>query len=93
MQNIITVTKDATSYAIPSDVSVIYFYNPFRGDVLGQVFNNIHRSIELSPRRLIIIYRNVGHLEDVVGRPDWLDKKAEVPSLHGHGFVIYESRI
>lgn len=57
------VCADATKWPIPSDVNVMFLYNPFRGAVLHSVLANILESFTAFPRHLRIIYR----------RPNWLD--------------------
>jgi hypothetical protein len=56
-QNVEIVTADAVHYAVPDDVTVIYFYNPFRGEVFGRVVENVVASLDRRPRALRIIYR------------------------------------
>ena len=62
---------------MPPDVSVIYLYNPFRGEILQRFFENIRRSLEQAPRRLTVIYKNPGHFEREVDPFPWLVEKAE----------------
>ena len=50
------VTCDATKFAIPPDVSVIFFNNPFEGEVLRSIFRDIRQSVDSHPRRVTIIY-------------------------------------
>jgi SAM-dependent methyltransferase len=52
------IAADATEYEIPDDVTVIYFANPFAGDVLAKVFAAIRTSVARRPRsvRLLCIY-------------------------------------
>jgi len=48
------VEADATTYRVPTEVTVIYFYNPFTGAILQQVVDNIHKSLVEAPRKLTI---------------------------------------
>jgi predicted RNA methylase len=57
------VLADATRFAIPNDVNVIYFFNPFLGTVLRQVISNILASYEARPRTMYIVYFNTIHFE------------------------------
>jgi len=43
---------DAGEYEIPDDVTIIYLYNPFAGELLKRVFRNIRASWLRSPRKL-----------------------------------------
>ena len=47
---------DATAFELPPGNLVLYFFNPFKAEVLGQVLANIAASSRLQPRRIIIIY-------------------------------------
>lgn len=57
---------DATAYEVPPAVDVIYFFNPFRGDVLARVFARIEQSQRAAPRRIHILYFNDDHFEELV---------------------------
>jgi len=46
---------DATQYPIPPEMSVAFFYNPFRGNVFESVIGNIRDSLAGHPRNLRII--------------------------------------
>ncbi|MGO9657348.1 MAG: methyltransferase domain-containing protein [Acidimicrobiales bacterium] len=50
------VCEDATNFEVPDDVSIVYFYNPFRGEVFERVVDNIRASIARRGRPLRIIY-------------------------------------
>jgi precorrin-6B methylase 2 len=54
--NIELITSDAAHYAIPQDLTVAYFYNPFVGETFRRVIDNIIASLEANRRRLRIIY-------------------------------------
>lgn len=54
---------DATTYPVPHDVNVIYFFNPFRGAVLATVFANVERSQREHPRRIHVLYFNDSHFQ------------------------------
>lgn len=47
---------DAAAFKVPDDVTVAYFYNPFRGDVFGAVLARLSESLERAPRPLRIVY-------------------------------------
>ena len=59
------VHADATAYRVPTDVNVIYMYNPFTGHVLDTVTQQIRASLVEAPRKLRILY--VVHEDDRVG--------------------------
>jgi SAM-dependent methyltransferase len=94
-KNISVVTADASTYPIPDEVTIIYFYNPFLGETLSRVLVNIRNSLLSSPRNLTIVYRNVTQAADVLSGADWLSKRMEFPSLKGPGYdyVVYQARL
>ena len=86
------VTANAAAYRIPSEVTVIYFYNPFVGNTLARVFSNIRESVIESPRELTIVFKNPRHLLGEVGATPWLTKCREYPTLYGYPYVVYNVR-
>lgn len=52
------VTADARVYEIPDDVTVVFMANPFTGELFRAVVDAVLASVERSPRRLRLIYRN-----------------------------------
>lgn len=51
------VTADATQFVVPDDVTVVYLYNPFRGEVFASVVERLLESLDRAPRPLRVIYR------------------------------------
>jgi hypothetical protein len=49
------ITADATAFRVPSDVTIVSFYNPFAGDVLRTVMNNLRQSLREAPRNLRVV--------------------------------------
>jgi hypothetical protein len=52
------VRSDALDFAIPDDVSVVFFNNPFRGPVFATVIRNLIASVDRNPRRVRVVYFN-----------------------------------
>lgn len=50
------VTSDVLNYDIPDDVTVVFLYNPFRGQVFASVIQKLLESVDRRPRRLRVIY-------------------------------------
>ena len=50
--------NDAAAYAIPADVQVLFFYNPFNEIVMRKVIGNILKSVAHARRPLYLIYLN-----------------------------------
>jgi hypothetical protein len=52
------VCADAVSYVPPAVPSVFFFYNPFRGELMGKVVAAIENSLGSEPRPAWIVYCN-----------------------------------
>jgi SAM-dependent methyltransferase len=50
------IASDALDYAVPDDLTIAYFANPFGGEVLDVVIDRLIESHHRRPRRLWIIY-------------------------------------
>jgi 16S rRNA G966 N2-methylase RsmD len=59
-------TADALEYQLPNDVTIVFFNNPFTGEVFRQVMDKLVASLDLDPRRMRIIYRNPREHEAVI---------------------------
>lgn len=55
------VHSDAKEYAIPSDATVFFFFNPFGPAILEPVLAAIRESLKAKPRRAYLIYMNPQH--------------------------------
>lgn len=90
-KDISIVTSDASLYSIPNDVTVIYFNNPFKGEVLERVVSNIYKSLLEYPRPLTIIFGGPRDFERIINEAKWLQKSAEFNLKWP--YVIYKSNI
>ncbi|MCW3063427.1 MAG: SAM-dependent methyltransferase [Solirubrobacterales bacterium] len=52
------VTADATTWQVPDDVTYVYMFNPFGGDVFRATIARLVESLDRRPRRLTLIYAN-----------------------------------
>lgn len=52
------IASDALEYEVPDDVTIVFFNNPFTGDVFAEVMRKLEASLDRRPRRMRIIYRN-----------------------------------
>ena len=52
------VTSDVLDFAIPDDLTVAFFFNPFRGEIFASVIERLMASVDRRPRRVRIVYRN-----------------------------------
>jgi 16S rRNA G966 N2-methylase RsmD len=92
-QTIELITADATTYALPDDLNVIFFYSPFHGELLTKVLGNIRASLARAHRRLTIIYAKTDYLlRDVSGLDEWLIRRRSFKLHDGDQCVVFESR-
>ena len=61
--NFKVINNDAYYFDIPEDVDCIFLFNPFDEFIMSAVVNNIHTSLQNSPRKISIIYVNPLHKE------------------------------
>jgi len=80
---------DATTYAIPADVTHAYCY--IRGELLAKVLANLKVSAKTVARPLTIIVKNPSCLEAVGGRLDWATHLWDSPSRYGGDYAIFEA--
>jgi len=74
------VCADARSYLIPSEVTIIFLFNSFRGDVLRDVLRRIHESLLSSPRRCRLVYMIPKDQKDPLAKLDWLKEECKLPT-------------
>jgi hypothetical protein len=49
---------DAADLPIPQGKCLLYFFNPFKDEIMARVLGNIARSFESDPREIVIVYVN-----------------------------------
>jgi hypothetical protein len=47
---------DATAYELPPEPLVLFLYNPFREPLVRRTVDNLRRSLERSPRHVVVVY-------------------------------------
>jgi precorrin-6B methylase 2 len=52
------ITADLTEYVVPDDVTVAYCFNPVIGELFAALLEELLRSLDRRPRRLVLIYTN-----------------------------------
>jgi predicted RNA methylase len=57
-RDVVLVCADALEYKIPDEVTVVFLYNPFGGEVFETVVDALLESVDRCPRRLRIVYGN-----------------------------------
>ncbi len=84
---------DTTVYRVPTDVNVIYLYNPFTGHILDAVMEQIRTSLIEAPRRLSILYLVHEGDPNGLGGCQWLTESAGfiLPARKHVRFFQYEN--
>jgi 16S rRNA G966 N2-methylase RsmD len=82
---------DATRWEVPPSANVFFFFNPFDGEILAQVFKNLRTSLVRSPRPITIIYvRGEKFFEKEIAWRDWLIQRHRIACVEGT-VAIYEN--
>jgi len=78
-------TADVTRYVVPDDATVLYFFNPFVGELLESSFAAIKASIRRNPRsvRLLCVYPQGFAFDAQIKRQQWLRREAETDLPNG----------
>jgi SAM-dependent methyltransferase len=58
------ITADATEYQLAHEPQVLYFYSPFAPPVMDQIAQNIEKSLQESPRDLLVLFSGVLNMRD-----------------------------
>lgn len=87
--DIVIQHQDATFYKVPNDINVIYFFNPFIGETLKKVIENIHQSYVAAPRKILIIYLNEVDFDLLVENQSWLTKITTLPTVDTVSCSLY----
>lgn len=89
--NVVFEQCDAKDFSVPSDVNIIYFFNPFTGSLLDNVASNIYSSYRKNPRKIYVIYLNNDHFDKVVSHQDWLNKTYQTEFHPNISCGLYET--
>ena len=82
---------DARNFIIAPDITIIYFWNPFSGEILSTVLDNIQASIKRSPREVTILHLSPDSptcLDRIRSRFDWL-KESQRFNLGKASVAVY----
>lgn len=84
------VSGDATTFPIPPGPLVFYMFNPFGEPVMQQVVQNVIRSHQADPRRMLVIYFTpyFAHLWEGTG---FLNRLSDSPAIFDSGAVRSDS--
>ena len=90
---------DAVKFSLPEENCVLYFFHPFRKEVMASVLDNIEESYRRNPRKLIVLYYHP-QVNSLVESRTFLRKRDErsmpfdlsaEPSPYRRRLVIYET--
>lgn len=84
------IQSDAADFVIPDDTNVIFLFNPFFGETLARVVDNIRASHRARPRPIYILFFNKIHFERLITDADygWIR-----PIHHWHCYPNYSCGI
>lgn len=71
------INMDASEFPVPTDVSVVWLFSPFFGEVMRKVTSQIRESLEISPREITIIHIIPDNVSSLFRECDWLGLTAE----------------
>jgi predicted RNA methylase len=76
-----SVHADAAVFEFPDEELVIYMFNPFGPEVMRAMLANLERSLEKSPRHVVVVMLWPERADVVAGMP-WLRKYRETRRYH-----------
>lgn len=82
------VNADAREYEVPSDVTVIFLFNPFAGEVLDKVAHNIEVSAQKAARRLTVFHIHFRKVTSPFAALPSFIKKGELPLIFREEMVF-----
>jgi SAM-dependent methyltransferase len=96
-RDIEVLTADATRVDFPDGPLLIHMYHPFEPTVTTAVLSNLQRSLEASPRRVVIAYllytAAVAPVEAAFARFPWLARTRYEQSVLGHyNWLFYSNQ-
>ena len=95
------VTSDVLDYDIPDDVTVVFLYNPFRGQIFATVIRKLLESVDRRPRAMRVIYlfptefehlRSTGRFRLVRRARGWRPTRQWALSYETHLLEVLPSR-
>jgi SAM-dependent methyltransferase len=90
-QHVEILQADAKTWKVPADVTFVFLFNPFVGQILQGAIDQLFRSWSQQPRQMTIVYvqpvRDPSHFDNC----DWLVATDQVES-EGLKYSIYRSR-
>ena len=86
------ITANAMTYMPPPETTVFFFFNPFMGEVLSAVLENIHQSLLSAPRPITLIYEPPrGQTHTMLDTLDWMTRPKIFRTRLGRDVFIYHN--
>lgn len=85
------IESDAMHYPVQSDDNVFFMFNPFDEAVLNRVLDNIALSLEVRPRKMLIIYCNPVFSRQIEERDVFV--KLREFDFWGNHFAVYSNAV
>lgn len=91
-QNINVVTANALTYVPPAEATVFFFFNPFAGQILETVLENIRQSVISVPRPVTLIYEPArGQTQTMLDGLSWVTRQQFFRTRLGRDVMIYKN--
>jgi hypothetical protein len=75
-QDVRLINANALDFEIPDDVTVVWLYNPFVGEVFEAVVDKLLASVDRAPRRVRVVYGNPIEAEALLRTGRFLEVRA-----------------
>jgi 16S rRNA G966 N2-methylase RsmD len=79
-QDIEITETDVRNYQVPPDVTVVFLFNPFVGQVLASALDHVHQSLRAIPRKLTLCYLCPQRPDNVFADYPWLALRDRLPA-------------
>jgi len=81
------INEDAAEYKFMDDETVIFLFNPFGANTVTKLVKNLLQSIENTPHRCRIVYRNPVFGSLIGSRPEW--RKTYTGTVFGDAYAVF----
>jgi SAM-dependent methyltransferase len=90
--SVAVVHTDATEFQVPDNATVLYFYNPFRGDTMRKVSRRIAESLQRRPRPIQLLVCNCADFLEVTDSANWL-MRSYFSQSGSHSLCVFRSKV
>jgi 16S rRNA G966 N2-methylase RsmD len=85
------LNTDASQFAIPDDATVFVFTNPFKGETLQRVMNNIRTSLIRKDRRAALLVYMRKFFDETRTNHPWIVQKFSTKCFPNASWGVYEA--